>query len=110
MGDAAKEQLNAVDHDFVDSTFTFLMRTRGLPNDDAALVYKDVYDLRFTANAGECTAHKKRAVKQADPQYVPPFNRAKKRDYTQRQQLKMSVLIHQLLACCNHRLMSLPKF
>ncbi|KAG2815571.1 hypothetical protein PC129_g12068 [Phytophthora cactorum] len=39
---------------------------------------------------------------------VEQFNRALKRDYTHHHQLKMGLLLAQLLACCGHRSMALP--
>jgi len=41
---------------------------------------------------------------------VEQFNRALKRDYTHHRQLKMGLLLAQLLACCGHRSMALPRF
>ncbi|RLN32479.1 hypothetical protein BBJ28_00025328 [Nothophytophthora sp. Chile5] len=41
---------------------------------------------------------------------VEQFNRALKRDYTHHRQLKMGLLLAQLLVCCNHRSMGLPRF
>ncbi|KAG3002260.1 hypothetical protein PC116_g16543 [Phytophthora cactorum] len=41
---------------------------------------------------------------------VEQFNRALKQDYTHHHQLKMGLLLAQLLACCGHRSMALPQF
>ncbi|KAE9353357.1 hypothetical protein PF008_g5039 [Phytophthora fragariae] len=111
LGDADKAQHKAFRDVFADCTFKYLM-----------CFYHVVAKLHLTA----FTAYVKAQWLTGNfanwqsfltpPGYatttnpVEQFNRALKRDYTHHRQLKMGLLLAQLLACCGHRSMALPRF